>query len=82
MSLRSFNQIFIERDTSQKHLKRDVFFVTSLRPLKYILKIPLFCQKYLLKVFVTIQKYFTKAVLYLCVSFWIICLLERKHLFL
>ena len=41
MSLRDLNQISIERDiseTSQKHLKRDVFFVTSLRGLKYISK--------------------------------------------
>ena len=39
MSLRDLNQISIDRDiseTSQKHLKRDVFFVTSLRRLKYI----------------------------------------------
>ena len=43
MSLRSFNQIFIERDTSQKHLKRDVFFVTSLRRLKYVSKKMSFC---------------------------------------
>ena len=47
MSLRCHKQIIIERDTSQKHLKRDVFFVMSLRPLKYILKISLFFQKYL-----------------------------------
>ena len=41
MSLRDLSQISIERDiseTSQKHLKRDVFFVTSLRRLKYISK--------------------------------------------
>ena len=41
MSLRDLNQISIERDSSeisQKHLKRDVFFVTSLRRLKYISK--------------------------------------------
>ena len=41
MSLRDLNQISIERDiseTSQKHLKRDVFFVTSLRRLKNISK--------------------------------------------
>ena len=41
MSLRDFNQISIETDiseTSQKHLKRDDFFVTSLRHLKYISK--------------------------------------------
>ena len=41
MSLRDLNQISIERDiseTSQKHLKKDVFFVTSLRRLKNILK--------------------------------------------
>ena len=39
MSLRCLKQISIERDiskTSQKHLKRDVFFETSLRLLKYI----------------------------------------------
>ena len=38
MSLRDLNQISIEIDiseTSQKHLKRDAFFVTSLRGLKY-----------------------------------------------
>ena len=41
ISLRDLNQISIERDiseTSQKYLKRDVFFVTSLRRLKYISK--------------------------------------------
>ena len=41
MSLRDFNQISIERDiskTSPKYLKRDGFFVTSLRSLKYISK--------------------------------------------
>ena len=41
MSLRDLNQISIERDsseTSQKHLKRNVFFVTSLRRLKNISK--------------------------------------------
>ena len=41
MSLRCLKQISIERDiskTSQKHLKRDVFFETSLRRLKYISK--------------------------------------------
>ena len=41
MSLRDLNQISIERDiseTSQKHLKKDVFFVTSLRRLKNISK--------------------------------------------
>ena len=41
MSLRCLKQISIERDiskTSQKHLKRDVFFKTSLRRLKYISK--------------------------------------------
>ena len=41
MFLRDLNQISIERDiseTSQKHLKRDVFFVTSLRRLKNISK--------------------------------------------
>ena len=41
MSLRCLNQISIERDfskTSKKHLKRDVFYVTSLRHLKYISK--------------------------------------------
>ena len=41
MSLRDLSQISIERDiseTSQKNLKRDVFFVTSLRRLKYISK--------------------------------------------
>ena len=39
MSLRCFKQISIERNiskTSQKHLKRDVFFETPLRRLKYI----------------------------------------------
>ena len=39
MSLRCLKQISIERDISkisQKHLKRDVFFETSLRRLKYI----------------------------------------------
>ena len=39
MSLRCLKQISIERDilkTSQKYLKRDVFFETSLRLLKYI----------------------------------------------
>ena len=47
MSLRDLNQISIERDiseTSQKHLKRDVFFVTSLRRLKNISKKILFCE--------------------------------------
>ena len=48
MSLRDLNQISIETDiseASQKHLKRDDIFVTSLRPFKYISKkIPyLFC---------------------------------------
>ena len=41
MSLRDLNQILFERDfseTSQKHLTRDVFFVTSLRPLEHISK--------------------------------------------
>ena len=41
MSLRDLNQISIERDiseTSQRHLKKDVFFVTSLRRLKNISK--------------------------------------------
>ena len=41
MSLRCLKQISIERDistTSQKHLKRDIFFKTSLRRLKYISK--------------------------------------------
>ena len=41
MSLRDLNHISIERDiseTSFKHLKRDGFFVTSLRRLKYISK--------------------------------------------
>ena len=41
MSARDLNQISIERDiseTSQKHLKRDVFFVTSLKRLQYISK--------------------------------------------
>ena len=39
MFLRDLNQIFIERDiseTSQNHLKRDDFFVTSLRRLQHI----------------------------------------------
>ena len=41
MSLRCINQISIERDrskTSQKYLKRDVFFVTSFRHLRFISK--------------------------------------------
>ena len=41
MSARDLNQISIERDisgTSQKHLKRDVFCVTSLRRLGHISK--------------------------------------------
>ena len=41
MSLRDLYQISIERDiseTSKKHLKRDDFFVTSLRRLKNISK--------------------------------------------
>ena len=41
MSLRDLNQISIERDiseTSQKHLRRDDFFVTCLRRLKNISK--------------------------------------------
>ena len=41
MSLRDLNQISIERDisqTSQKHLKKDVLFVTSLRRLEHISK--------------------------------------------
>ena len=41
ISLRDLNQVSIERDiseTSQKHLKRDHFFETSLRRLKYISK--------------------------------------------
>ena len=41
MSFRCLSQISIDRDiskTSQKHLKRDVFFETSLRRLKYISK--------------------------------------------
>ena len=41
MSVKDLNQISTERDmseTSQKHLKRDVFFVTSLRRLKNISK--------------------------------------------
>ena len=41
MPLRDLNQISIGRDiseTSQKHLKRDDFFVTCLRRLKYISK--------------------------------------------
>ena len=41
MSLRDLNQISIERDiseTSQRHLKKDIFFVTSLRRLKNISK--------------------------------------------
>ena len=41
MSLRYLNQIYTGRDiseTSQKHLKRDVFFVTFLSRLKYISK--------------------------------------------
>ena len=41
MFLRDLNQICIERDiveTSQKHLKRDDFFETPLRRLKYISK--------------------------------------------
>ena len=41
MSLRCFKQVSIERDiskTSQKHPKRDVFFETSSRRLKYISK--------------------------------------------
>ena len=46
MSLGDLNQISIERDisgTSQKHLKKDVFFVTSLRRLRDISKKCLFC---------------------------------------
>ena len=41
VSERYLNQVSIESDiseTSQKHLKRDVFFVMSLRRLKYISK--------------------------------------------
>ena len=41
MSVRDLNQISIDRgisETSQKHRKRDVFFVTSLRRLKNISK--------------------------------------------
>ena len=41
MFLRDLNQVSIGRDisqTSQKHLKSDVFFVTSLRRLKNISK--------------------------------------------
>ena len=41
MSLRDLNQVSIGRDiseTSQKHLKSDAFFVTSLRRLKNISK--------------------------------------------
>ena len=41
MSLRYLNQVSVERDiskTSQRHLKKDVFFETSLRYLKYISK--------------------------------------------
>ena len=60
MSLRDLTQISIEIDiseTSQKHLKRDVFFVTSLRRLKYISKKMFFCD-----VFKTSQAYLKKDV--------------------
>ena len=60
MSLRDLTQISIEIDisgTSQKHLKRDVFFVTSLRGLKYISKKMFFCD-----VFKTSQAYLKKDV--------------------
>ena len=65
MSLRDLNQISIERDiseTSQKHLKRDVFFVTSLRRLKNISKKMSFVwslwdsQKHLSQVFLVFAK--------------------------
>ena len=47
MSLKCLKQISIERDiskTSQKDFKRDVFFETSLRRLKYISKKIFFCE--------------------------------------
>ena len=46
MSLRDLSPVFNDRDisnTSQKHFKRDVFFVTSLRRLKCIQKKCLLC---------------------------------------
>ena len=74
MYLRDLNQIFIDRDisqTSQKHLKRDVSFVTSLRRLKCISKKMFFCvtslrrlknisKKMLCDVFKTSQAYLKK----------------------
>ena len=71
MSLRDLSQISIERyisETSQKHLKRDVFFVTSLRRLKYISKKMSFpwrlwdVSKTLSQVFLVFQKYVTKTI--------------------
>ena len=73
MSLRDLNHMSIEKDmseTSQKHLKRDDFFVTSLRRLEHISKKCLFrdvyetSQKCLSQVFVIFQKYPTK--IFLC----------------
>ena len=75
MSLRDVNQISIERDiseTSQKHLKRDVFFVTSqihfkkdvffVTSLGRLEHISETSQKHLSQVFLFFQKYVTKMI--------------------
>ena len=73
MSLRDLNPVSKDRDisnTSQKHFKRGVFFVTSLRRLKYISKRTFFCD-----VFKTSQIHLIKYV------FFVMSLrLLRKHL--
>ena len=73
MSLGDLNEVSTERDISeitQKHLKKDGFFVTSLKHLNQISKmtsrayrdISGTSQKHLLQVFLIFQKYRTKMV--------------------
>ena len=73
MSLRDLNQISIERDipeTSQKHLKGDVFFMTSLRRLKHFSK----NMSFLREVFKTSRAYLKKDV------FSVMSLRRRKNI--
>ena len=78
MSLRDLNQISNERDiseTSQKHLKRDDFFVTCLRRLKNISK-----NKLVWDVFKTSWTYIKKDVYSVAVhSYWSILSLAIRH---